>query len=83
VVKLCNNLTGCYPELYYPNLNSYNMDKQKTNNNDDKENTDASLYKYHKSQINGDKERGEDYPEKPKNHTTTDERLINPDRGEE
>lgn len=43
---------------------------------------DAAKYKYHQSQINNDKEHADEYPEKPKNPTTTDERLLNPDRGE-
>jgi len=39
-------------------------------------------YKYHQSQINGDTENKSEYPDKPHNHTTTDERLLDPDRGE-
>jgi len=39
-------------------------------------------YKYHQSQMNEDKDENKEYPDKPKNHTSTDERLLNPNRGE-
>ena len=39
-------------------------------------------YKYHQSQMNEDKDENKEYPDKPKNHTSTDERLLNPDKGE-
>jgi len=44
--------------------------------------TDSEKYKYHQSQIEKDKDDGREYPDKPKNHTTTEERLLDPDRGE-
>ena len=55
------------------------MDKQKDDSSGKKQN-DEELYKYHKTVKEGD--TTEEYPDKPKNHTTTDERLIDPDRGE-
>jgi hypothetical protein len=39
-------------------------------------------FKYHAVQIKEDKEHADEYPDKPKNHTTNKERLLNPDRGE-
>jgi hypothetical protein len=56
-----------------------------TNDNKPKkedQNEDTAKYKYHQSQVKDGEEHGEKYPDKPSNHTTTDERLLNPDRGE-
>ena len=62
------------------------MAKDKNSSASDKNNKDARLdsekYKYHQSQINEDEDNKEKYPEKPKNHTTTSERLLDPDRGD-
>lgn len=44
--------------------------------------TDPDRYKSVSSSSSGNQSRDEDYNKEPKNHTTTDERLINPDRGE-
>jgi len=44
--------------------------------------SDDEKYKYHQSQMSEDKDENKEYPDKPKNHTSTDERLLNPDRGE-
>lgn len=43
---------------------------------------DITKYKYHQSQVKDGKEHGKDYPDKPINNTTTEERMLNPDRGE-
>lgn len=43
---------------------------------------DTAKYKYHQSQVKDGKEHGKDYPDKPKNNITPEERMINPDRGE-
>ena len=48
----------------------------------EKPDEDTAKYKYHQSQVEDGKEHGKDYPDKPTNHTTTDDRLLNPDRGE-
>jgi len=45
--------------------------------------SDNEKYKHHQSQINEDKEENSKYPDKPKNHTTTKERLLDPERGDE
>ena len=37
--------------------------------------------KYYQSQINEDKDENSKYPDKPKNHTTTEERLLDTERG--
>jgi len=44
-------------------------------------NSDNERYKYHQSQINEDKDENSKYPDKPKNHTTTEERLLDTERG--
>jgi hypothetical protein len=62
------------------NKNAENNKTAKTK----KESTDPDTlkYKYHQSQINEGTGGKEDYPAKPKNHTSTNDRLLNPDRGE-
>jgi hypothetical protein len=46
--------------------------------------TDPDRYKYIESDIDEAKDDhdADEYDKKPKNHTTTEERMINPDRGE-
>jgi hypothetical protein len=47
--------------------------------------TDPNRYKNISSkpeEMQDDKEKDDDYNKEPKNHTTTEERLLNPDRGE-
>jgi len=53
-----------------------------TDKNNKATGSEKEKYKYHQSQINEDSDNAEAYPDKPKNHTTTEERLINPDKGE-
>jgi hypothetical protein len=42
---------------------------------------DLEKYKYHQAQKKADAD-GDQVGDKPKNHTTPDERMLNPDRGE-
>ncbi|MBY8962097.1 hypothetical protein KJK34_04955 [Flavobacterium sp. D11R37] len=46
--------------------------------------TDPDRYKYIESDVSEAKDdlHEDDYDKKPKNHTTPEERMINPDRGE-
>ena len=68
-------------------MKNQNAGKQKGTNKDnareDKTPRGDEKYKYHASQIENDREHADEYPDKPKNHTTTAERLLNPDRGED
>jgi hypothetical protein len=57
-----------------------NTNDRKTNKEEHSD--DTTKYKYHQSQMKDGAEQGEEYPDKPTNHTTTDDRLLNPDRGE-
>lgn len=54
------------------------------NSKKDPAGTDPDRYKYISSGINekADDEHEEDYDKPPKNHTTPEERMLNPDRGE-
>ncbi|WP_159799172.1 hypothetical protein [Flavobacterium sp. MK4S-17] len=61
-------------------------DKNHGNNNgqnDDNIFEGNEKYKYHQSQKKADKDHKEDYGDKPKNHTSPQERMLNPDRGED
>ncbi len=65
--------------------NENNINLPQKNVKKDPAGTDPNRYQYFADGPNEDKDSDTDadYAKEPKNHTTTDERLLNPDRGEQ
>jgi hypothetical protein len=61
-------------------MKNINHDPKKAESSENK--SDDTKYKYHESQKENDKEHGDEYPDKPNNHTEPEDRLLNPDKGE-
>jgi|GEM_PF-5715881 len=59
--------------------------KEKDTKNVPDPNADSNTekYKYHQNQKEEAGKDGEAYPERPDNNTMTEDRLLNPDRGED
>ena len=58
------------------------MATQENENKAESSADDNQKYKYHQTQKESDSTQEDQYGDKPKNHTTPEERMLNPDRGD-